>query len=288
MNRASIVLKLLAPMAAKFEESTKDPSLAQKNILFDYIARNKDTEYGKKYGFSNIKSVEEYRKAVPVCNYLDIASCAERMASGEKNILTADAPVFFGRTSGTTGKPKLIPVTEYSRSKKAELMALWTYYISRDHPDITDGKIFAIIDPETKTFSPSGLPCGPENGHAYINLPYIIKSVCAIPYEAFEIEDYNARYYSILRMAMGYNITTLATLNPSAIIILCEKVKEWQGRIIHDIEKGTLDKSLNIRADIREILEKKLKPDPRRANELRKILEEKKELLPNSSGPKWR
>ncbi len=286
MNRAQLALKLLAPMAAKFEEATRDPVSAQKKTLLDYISRNKDTEYGKKYGFSNINSVEEYRKLVPVCDYPGIASYARRMAEGEKNVLTAESPIFFGRTSGTTGKPKLIPVTEYSRSKKAELMALWTYYISRDHPGVTDGKVFAIIDPEVKTFAPSGVPCGPENGHAYINLPYIIKSMCAIPYEAFEIGDYDARYYSILRIAMGHNVTTLATLNPSAIIILCEKIKEWQDRIIEDIEKGTLDKSLGIRPDIRKVLEKRLKPDPRRAGELKKILKEKKELLPRYFWPK--
>jgi len=285
MNRTYLALKLLAPMAAKFEEATKSPAAAQDKVLLDYIGRNKSTEYGKKYGFSNIRSAEEYRRLVPICDYLDIASFAERMAAGEKNMLTAEDPIFFGRTSGTTGKPKLIPVTEYSRSKKAELMALWTYYISRDHPRVTDGKIFTIIDPEVKTSTPSGLPCGPENGHAYINLPYIIKSICAIPYEAFEIEDYDARYYAILRIAMGHNVTTLATLNPSAIIILCEKIKKWQDLIIEDIEKGTLDKRLDIRSDIRKILERKLKPDPARALKFKNILKEKKELLPKYFWP---
>ena len=285
MNRTYTAMKLLAPMAAKFENATKDPMRAQENILLDYISRNKSTEYGKKYDFPAIRSIEAYRKLVPVSDYADIATYADRMARGEKNILTAEDPVFFGRTSGTTGKPKLIPVTEYSRSKKAELMALWTYYISRDHPGVTDGKIFTIIDPEVKTFTESGVPCGPENGHAYANLPFIIKSICIIPYEAFEIEDYDTRYYAILRIAIGHNVTTLATLNPMAIIILCEKIKAWKDRILDDIEKGTLDESLNIEPRIRSILEKKLRPDPRRAEELRRIVREKQELLPKYFWP---
>jgi hypothetical protein len=272
-------------MAARFEEATKNPLAAQKKTLLDYISRNKNTEYGKKCNFSKIKSIEEYRSHVPICDYVSISSYAERMAQGENNILTADHVIFFGRTSGTTGKPKLIPVTEYSRAKKAELMALWTYYISRDHPKVTDGKIFAIIDPEVKTFTKSGVPCGPENGHAYMNLPFIIKSACAVPYEAFEIEDYDARYYAILRIAMEQNITTLATLNPSAIAILCEKIKIWQDGIIRDIENGTLDESFDIPPRIRGVLEKRIKPDARRADELRNILKEKKELLPKYFWP---
>ena len=280
MNRAYLALKFLGPIAARFEDATKDPMRTQEKVLLDYISRNKNTEYGKKYNFSKIESIEDYRRLVPVTDYTGISDYAYRMARGEKNVLTAEDPVFFGRTSGTTGKPKLIPVTKYSRSKKAELMALWSYYISRDHPDVTKGKIFAIIDPEVKTLTESGLPAGPENGHAYENLPYIIKSICAVPYEVFEIEDYNTRYYSILRIAIGCNVTTVATLNPSALIILCEKIKEWQYRIIGDIEKGTLDESLKMDLRIRAAIEKKLKPDPARADELRKIISEKGELLP--------
>ena len=285
MNIVQLLLKCLAPMAKKFELQTKDPIRAQKKILFEYLLRNKNTEYGKSHKFGTIKSIEDFQAKVPICNYENLRLSVESMTRGKKNILTADKPVFFGRTSGTTGKPKLIPVTKYSRNKKAELMALWTYYISRDHPGATNGKVFAIIDPEVKTVTESGVPCGPENGHAYVNLPYIIKRSCAIPYEIFDIESYNARYYTILRIAIEHDITTLATLNPSAIIILCQKIKRWKDRIIEDIEKGTLDQGFDIPAHIRAIAEKRIKPNPLRARELRRILDEKGELLPKYFWP---
>lgn len=285
MNITYFALKFLAPQAMRFEESTRDPLREQRRVLLEYLTRNSNTEYGKKYDFSKIRSIEEYRARVPIVDYENVRSYTERMASGERNLLTAEAPVFFGRTSGTTGKPKLIPVTEFSRAKKADLMALWTYYISRDHPGATRGKIFVIIDPEVKTYTESGVPCGPENGHAYMNLPGIIKRLCAVPYEAFMIEDYDARYYTILRMAIGEHITTLATLNPSAIVILCQKVREWQERIIADIERGTLDGGFDIPPGIRGMLEKKFTPNPARAALLRKILQEKKELLPRHFWP---
>ncbi|MBU0895646.1 MAG: GH3 auxin-responsive promoter family protein [Candidatus Omnitrophica bacterium] len=285
MNIVHLLLKCLAPVARRFELQTKDPICAQKKILFEYLRRNKNTEYGKKYKFSSIRSIEDFQERVPFSNYENLRLMVERMAAGAKNVLTADRPVFFGRTSGTTGKPKLIPVTRYSRNKKAQLMALWTYYISRDHPGTTSGKVFVIIDPEVKLTTKSGIPCGPENGHAYVNLPAIIKRGCAIPYEIFEIEGYNARYYTILRIAIEHDVTTLATLNPSAIIILCQKIKRWKDRIIDDIEKGTLDQNFDIPERIRAIAEKRLKPNPTRARELRRILNEKGELLPKDFWP---
>lgn len=285
INIVHLLLKCLAPAARKFELQTKDPITAQKQVLSEYLSRNKNTEFGKKYKFSSIRSIKDFQARLPITGYENLRSFAERMAAGEKNVLTADRPVFFGRTSGTTGKPKLIPVTKYSRNKKADLMALWTYYISRDHPEVTSGKILTIIDPEAKTFTKSGLPCGPENGHAYVNLPYIIKRYCVIPYEVFEIESYNARYYTILRMAIEHDITTLATLNPSAIIILCQKIKRWKDRIIEDIEKGTLDQGFDIPARIRAIVGKRLRPNPSRARFLRQLLDEKGELLPKDFWP---
>ena len=285
MNIVQLLLKCLAPAARKFELQTEDPIRSQKKILFEYLLRNKNTEFGKKHKFSAIRSIEDFEARVPISNYENLRLSVERMARGEKNVLTADNPVFFGRTSGTTGKPKLIPVTKYSRNKKAELMALWTYYISRDHPGATSGKILTIIDPEVKMVTESGVPCGPENGHAYVNLPYIIKRSCAIPYEIFEIENYNARYYTILRMAIEHDITTLATLNPSAIVILCQKIKRWKDRMIEDVKKGTLDESFDIPAHIRAIAGKRMRPNPLRARELSRILDEKGELLPKDFWP---
>lgn len=43
---------------------------------------NKDTEYGKKYDFANIHSVEDYQKKVPVVVYDDLAPYLERMMDG--------------------------------------------------------------------------------------------------------------------------------------------------------------------------------------------------------------
>ena len=106
-------------MAKAFERATKDPIRSQRQILLEYIRRNKNTEYGIKYDFSKIRSIKEFQALVPVSDYEALRPYIERMAKGEANILTKDRPVFFGATSGTTNAPKLIPTTKYSESKKA-------------------------------------------------------------------------------------------------------------------------------------------------------------------------
>ena len=42
-------------------------------LLLRILEQNKDTEYGRKYGFADIHSIEEYQKKVPVSVYDDYA-----------------------------------------------------------------------------------------------------------------------------------------------------------------------------------------------------------------------
>ena len=285
MNFVKLATRFLGIKARAFEKATLDPIPAQKRVLFEYLHRNKDTEYGKAHNFADIGSIEDYQRRIPMSNCEEMRPYFIRMTKGEKGVLTADDPEFFGVTSGTTCNPKYIPVTKYSRAKKAALMDLWSYYILRDHPEVLDGKVLAIISPDTEGTTESGLYYGAESGHAYKNLPDFVKKMYAIPYEVFTIKDYAARYYCVLRIGMGEDVSTLATLNPTAIVLLCQRITEWQDSIIRDIEKGTISGDFNIEKEVRNILEKGLKPDPQRAEELRKILKEKKRLLPKDFWP---
>lgn len=258
---------------------------AQKKLLLEYLSKNRSTLYGKKYHFSEVRSVTDYQMLVPLSDSESVFPYVEKIINGSRNVLVKDKVIFFGLTSGTTGKPKLIPVTKFSRAKKSETLNLWAYYISRDHPGVLDGKILAIINPEEEAFTENGVPYGAESGHAYKNLSAIIRNLYAIPYDVFRIKDYESRYYCILRIAMGQNITTIATLNPSTIILLCRKIEKYKDILIDDIEKGTLYRGINVSAEIRRSVEKLLKPMPKRARELKDILKEKKTLLPEYFWP---
>ena len=91
---------------------TKHPRETGEETLLRIIEDNADTEYGRRYGFSSIRSIEEYRRRVPVITYDDIADELERMLQGEQNILTAYPFRHINQTSGTVGKLKPVPMTD--------------------------------------------------------------------------------------------------------------------------------------------------------------------------------
>ena len=71
-------------------------------LLHTIIDDNKNTEYGKKYNFSEIKNLDDYKKNVPLSEYDDFESYIKRMYDdGENNILTAYPIVGYLCTSGS-------------------------------------------------------------------------------------------------------------------------------------------------------------------------------------------
>lgn len=285
MQLAQFALKLYALKARAFERAAQDPRSAQRKVLLRYLSRNRSTEYGRLHRFDSIATENDFRRLVPLSDASSMRPYIERLARGEQNILTRDRPIFFGATSGTTSTPKLIPTTRYSERRSTHITDLWSYYIARDHPAVTRGKILAIVSPEVEGRTPSGLAYGAESGRAYRRLPFSVRHMYCLPYEVFEIPDYESRYYAILRISMGENITDVATINPNSLLLLCRKIERWQERIIADIEKGTLDPGFAIPAPIRTVIERTLRPDPSRARKLRIILQEVGRLLPRDFWP---
>ena len=77
----------------------------QEAQLYNLLYKNKDTWFGKKYGFSRIKSVNAYQKTVPLSCYADYESAIAQIMQGKKNILTGEEPVYYSISSGSTGEP---------------------------------------------------------------------------------------------------------------------------------------------------------------------------------------
>jgi hypothetical protein len=280
MNLVRLLIRIRAYDSIKFDSAAKNPVKAQKKLLFGIIRKNRKTLYGKKHGFSSIKTIEDFQNKVPVNNYESLRPYIKKMLKGERNILIKDRPIFFGITSGTTSSPKFIPVTKLSRRQKSKVMSVWLYHVLSDHPEALKGKAFVVMSPAVEGYAASGVPYGSESGDAYKNMPALISKHYALPYDVFCIKDYEARYYTMLRIGMEENVTNISTMNPLTILVLCQKIDRYAKDIIEDIRNGTLNKLLDIDPVIRVNIEKKLKANPKRADFLEKLLIEKGALLP--------
>jgi hypothetical protein len=285
MSIATTIIALKARFGARpFQKALKDPVGTQQRLLRSILERNKDTEYGRGYDFASLKSLEDYQGNVPIVDYEDIRERVDRMTKGESHILTAEKPVLFAQTSGTTGEPKFIPVTP--TCQKGGGTTTWLHFARTDHPEMFAGKIITIVSPAIEGYTPSGIPFGSTSGMVVRELPSIVQGVYAVPYEVYEVEDYEAKYYALLRFGVAENVTMLGTANPSSVVKLAEMADRLSDNLIRDIRDGTLSKEFEITPEIRQALEPKLRADPARARQLEQMRERRGgRLLPADYWP---
>jgi len=284
----SMLIRLAGKAAAKrFDIATADPAASQQNKLMEIMRRNEDTEYGKKYGFASVKNLADFQARVPIVTYEDIKPYMDRIVRGEKNVLVVEDPTMFAQTSGTTGNAKYIPVTPTCQGRDhSDQMRTWIYKASQKHPGMFKGKVISMVSPAVEGHTESGLPYGSTSGHIYSNMPSVVRSTYAIPYDVFLIEDYDAKYYTLMRIGVAENISFVATANPSSIIKMCEFADRFADEIIADIAAGTLKADLKIEPRLRSKIEHDLKAKPARARELEGLRQRRNgRLLPGDYWP---
>ena len=263
---AKLLFDVIGPRTlSRFDARCEHPMAEQEKLLRALLRENADTAYGRRHDFASIDAFSGFQRQVPISEYDDIEPYVEAARHGRPAQLTRARPVFYALTSGTTGPAKYIPVTEQSRHAKSRLMRLWLSGLFRDHPSVLDGKVLQPASPEVEEHAPDGTPCGAEAGHAYRNMPKVVRGVYPVPYEVSEISDYDARYYTLLRVGVMHAVKVIGTPNPSTILLLARELGAGTERLVRDVRDGTLDGKLRIEAPIRRQIESLLRPDPERA-----------------------
>jgi hypothetical protein len=263
-----------------FEQITKNPNEESTKVLFKILDDNKNTEYGKKYNFKDIHSIDDYQKMVPVITYDDVVDDIERMKSGEKNILTSYNFNHMNMTSGTTGKPKLIPLTDeqteiFMKYESQYMQGILDKYLD---PSWIEGKFFSLVEGKHETLD-SGITVGAASSIIADTLkgdlePYssLFKALYTSPPEAMVPgPDIDTKYIHLRFAIMEKSIVGIIASLYSLIVIFMNYIYNNYEILINDIEKGTIDSSIMLPDDVRESLLKKIEPMPERAEELREI-----------------
>mgnify|MGYP000854163826 CR=1 FL=1 len=262
------------PLLKKLEKASRDIKSSQNRVLSGIIESCKDTAFGKEHNLSAVKNYEDFRKAVPVNDYEGHRKYIERMCRGEQNVLFPGKPVFYNTTSGTTDKPKLIPVSEqYYKKAYSGVSRLWFYTALKDNPRLFHGKNLSFVAPAQEGKVEDGTPFGSISGVVYKNIPGILKDLYSTPYPVICMKDYDKKYYAMLRFSLACNITYIITVNPSTVLQLHRTALQEMQSLIKDIHDGTLrpDVASEFDPSIREQTLRMLRPDPSRAAELERL-----------------
>src|SRR4051794_36206341 len=278
--------KVHAQAQATLAQITAEPEPSQLRTPRRILAANADTTYGREHGFATLRSVREYREAVPINTYEELRPYVDRIADGtDPHALTADDVEMFTNTSGTTSKPKLIPVTAGGRQAERRVKDMWLAHLAADHPYVLDGKAFYLFNNAEEYRTPSGRWVGSNAGLMYRNTNPILRSAQVVPYEVCLIEDYESRYYVILRHILAADISMMACINPSSILLLAELANQHAEALIKDIYTGGLRDGLTMSDEQYAFFRARFTPQRSRARALARLLASEDRLLPSRYWP---
>lgn len=267
--------KKRAAAVAGLREATKNPMKVQEALLRKLVQDNKFTEYGKKYGFESILSIEDFQSKVPITTYEDYAPYIERMVErGERDLITAYPVFFYNKTSGTSGAPKKIPMTtpgvevfeRYSSDYQSGLISeiLGT--------EVMRGRaVFLVQATDTKTL-PDGLEFGALSDYYLKKAVPVWDRQFVTPIEAaFANAGTNIRYLQARYSLCAEDPVAISCSFASFASEFFRYIESnWQ-MIVDDIEQGTINESVDIPDATRDALLQRTHPMPERAAKLREV-----------------
>ncbi len=269
----------------RFQAATRQPQQAQLQKLLSIVRSNRDTVFGKAHRFDSIRSVADFQRNVPVCSYEDLGPYIEAIMKGRRAQLTQEQPFMFATTSGTTTKPKFIPITETHLRDYTHAFQIQNYQLIRDYPHGAEGRFLILTSNDEEGRSPGGIPYGAVSGVLNRRQPAVIRRHFAVPYELGKISDVETKYYLMLRMAASQNVTAILCCNPSSLLLLTDQLLERGETLVRDMYDGRVDPDHKPPQALNDAFQPYLRACPQRARELAQIMAGPGRLLPRYIWP---
>lgn len=272
----------------RLRRALAEPAARQRAVLADLLEFNAATRFGKDHGFASIRTLRQFQQAVPIMDYAALSPWLEEMAEGASGVLTADDPVVYFTSSGSTGAHKKVPVTP--RFMKTTFFpffyAAWAPLIEHFPSVLTDPDAVLNLKHDPR---PAGRRTGsgrPHLGASQVDFgtafgeplsaePGTSASWTWLP-DSVAADDHLAKDYARLRSAVEADVRCVIGINPAMVAALPYQLQLWWPRIVQDVADGTVD-GHPFRA-----------PNPERARELERLADRFSPVRPAHVWPNMR
>ena len=269
------------PGRMSLARASRNPEKASARTLRKILNLAKNTAYGKEHHFGAIVKARKpeqlfrlYEKSVKASEYESFRPYVERHKHGEANVLIPGKPLMYATTSGTTSKPKWIPISQKYMKDVYDVMShIWLDNFARVRPKFLSGGLVVSVAKVVEGYAEDGTIFGSVSGVTAKKIPSIIRKRFVTPPEVYDISDYTARYYVMMRLAIAHSVSYIVAPNPSTLLELIHNAEEYFDDYIEDIEKGSISKKFDVSPEIRSVLAGFTVPDPERADFLRRVKE---------------
>jgi hypothetical protein len=197
------------------------------------LAAGQYTEFGRKHNFSQIQSLEDYKKNVPVQQYEHLKPYIERMMNGEENVLWNTPVQWFAKSSGTTSdKSKFIPISEESLKDnhyRASKDVLSFYYASHPESDLLTGKSLVIGGSHQINQLNEEVHYGDLSAVVMQNSPFWTNWIRTPDLSIILMDEWETKIEKLAQSTINENVTSMAGV-PTWLIVLLKRILEITGK----------------------------------------------------------
>jgi len=242
----------------------------QARLLAQILEQVAGSDFGRQFGLAKVRTIRDLRKALPIAGYERMAPFIDRLKQGKTEALLPPGTRIhmFAMTSGTTGRPKYIPVTDAVHKAYRKGWHVWGVSALDNHVDGFGSKILQIASRMDEQATPSGIPAGAMSGFTAYAQRGLVKKAYVLPPEASRAGDTATRYYLACRLGLRNHRVMPLTANPSTLLGLAKAMDAEKESLLRDLADGTLRPGLALDADTRRLIEARLQPMPARARQL--------------------
>ena len=253
----------------RIASAVRNPMRVQRALLARIVRENRDTGFGRKHRFEDVNSYEEFARQVPVNDYEALRPYIDAEIERGEIALTQSPPVRYVRTSGTTDKPKDIPLTRRHLSALQRIHQTAVAYQHRTCSRAFAGGILAIVSPAYEGSLENGKPYGSASGIVARNTPALMREKFVVPMAALTVPSSRIKYLLILRLALARpDITYIGTANSTTLLTLIKLYREHAAELIEDLQNGTFFLADQLPDTVRREVSPRILASPERAAEL--------------------
>jgi hypothetical protein len=235
---------------------------------------NRRTAFARRCGLE-VRTRRQVFESLPVTTYADYAPYIKRLAAGEQHLLSGDTVVYFSNTSGTTGPPKMIPVTR--GQMRVGILSRFTALGLAMRAGVLKpmrGRFMTIMIDHQNPPTAGGQHTGSATTGAFRRLLPIQELIMTSPADIPHITELSASRYLHLLFGLGEErLWTIVSFFPAMMLFAMRDLHARAEELLRDLADGTISQRLALAPDVRRRLAGRLQPAPARARELTALLE---------------
>ena len=222
-----------------FIRQTDDPMEVQQALLRQMLNRHAKTAFGRKYRFTTLRTYGDFRRALPMQSYEDLRPYIEAQDHTCNAELNAERPRLFAQTSGTTGKPKFIPILRDTQTRIRTYQRLFAFSQYQGVSDIFEGRILVLSGQRIEGRLPTGTAYGSMSGLLYESLPPPIKEKDVLSVRVRALTDAREKYRQVaVCMLAEPALSVMAAPNPSTFLKLMELIRQHYSDLVEALSSA--------------------------------------------------